>query len=129
MNAMLDSQSLTPAVCVIDGDPAVRDSLQYLCQSNGHRAIGFSTCSAFLRSLDSVEIGVAKCVICEAQLPDGTGVGLFEILQQRGIVVPFALMVSRSSARAVDRAARVGIEIIWSKPLMDKGQLTAFISM
>jgi two-component system response regulator DctR len=129
MDAMPENQILTPAVCVIDGDPAVRDSLQYLCQSSGHRAIGFSTCSAFLRSLDSVGTGVTKSVICDAQLPDGTGVGLFEILQQRGVVVPFALMVSRSSARAVDHAARVGIEIIWSKPLMDKHQLTAFIGM
>jgi FixJ family two-component response regulator len=129
MNAMLDNQISTPAVCVIDGDPAVRDSLQYLCQSNGHRAIGFSTCSAFLRSLDLVETGLTKCVICEAQLPDGSGVGLFETLQQRGLVVPFALMVSRSSVRAINHAARVGIKVIWSKPLMDKGQLTAFISM
>lgn len=129
MQAMPDKLALTPAVCVIDGDPAVRDSLQYLCQSNGYRAVGFSTCSAFLRSLDGVPVSGTKCVICEAQLPDGSGVGLFETLRERGMVVPFALMVSRNSARATSHAARVGIEIIWSKPLMDKAQLTAFIGM
>jgi len=115
-------------VCVVDGDPAVRDSLQYLCDSNGYRAMGFATQAAFLRMLDEVQETPPRCVICEAQLPDGGGVELFQTLKQRGVELPFALLVSRSSMTAVRMAERVGIEYVWPKPLVDRTPLISFLT-
>ncbi len=112
-------------VCVVDGDPAVRDSLQYLCDSNGHQALGFATQAAFLRTIDDVH---PRCVICEAQLPDGGGVELFQTLKQRGLHFPFALLVSRNSMNAVRMAERVGIEYVWPKPLVDRSPLLSFLT-
>jgi len=127
MNGMWNPEIVEPAVCVVDGDPAVRDSLQYLCDSNGYRTLGFSTRSAFLRMLDNVDRKHAKCVICEAQLPDGTGVQLFTELQQRGISIPFALMVSVNMGATFQIATRAGIEYVWPKPLVDRAPLIAFL--
>jgi len=128
MKGIWDSSISEPTVCVVDGDPAVRDSLQYLCASNGYRTRGFSTRSAFLRTLDNGSGGPRpKCVICAAELPDGSGVDLYVELRRRGMTVPFALMVSINSGSAMQRATRAGIEYIWSKPLVDRAPLIAFI--
>ena len=128
MNLLCESPIQQSVVCVVDGDPAVRDSLQYLCDSSGHRAMGFATQAAFLRMLDGMQDTVARCVICEAQLPDGSGVELYQTLRQRGVELPFALMVSRNSNTAAHLARRVGIEYVWSKPLVDRTPLIAFLS-
>jgi len=127
MNGTRDPTNVEPPVCVVDGDPAVRDSLQYLCASNGYLARGFSTRSAFLRALDAVDHPSPKCVICAAELPDGSGVDLYNELIFREVLVPFALMVSINSGTATQRALRAGIEYVWPKPLVDRGPLIAFI--
>lgn len=90
--------------------------------------MGFATQAAFLRMLDGMQDTVARCVICEAQLPDGSGVELYQTLRQRGVELPFALMVSRNSNTAAHLARRVGIEYVWSKPLVDRTPLIAFLS-
>ncbi len=111
-------------VCVVDGDPAVRDGLTYLCQSNGHSAAGFATRFAFLKALDDL---VAKCVICEAQLPDGSGLSLFQELRRRGNDVPFALLLSRPGEGEIIQAERLGVQFIWKKPLTADSALTEFL--
>lgn len=127
MKAAFDNHSQEQLVCVVDGDPAVRDSLQYLCNSSGYPAIGFSTRTAFLRTLDDVRMSKTLCVICEAQLPDGSGVQLYEELKLRGFNIPFALLVSRGSGLAAKDATRAGIEYVWQKPIVDRGLLVAFL--
>ena len=112
-------------VCVVDGDPAIRDSLAYLCQSNGHVAQGFSTASALLRQVDAL---FAKCVICEAQLPDVSGVQLYLQLKERGIDVPFALLVSRALSVETAAANRVGIDFVLPKPLTQYTGLTRLLA-
>ena len=114
-----------PVVCVVDGDPAVRDSLAYLCQSNGHVVQGFSTAGALLRQIDSL---FAKCVICEAQLPDVSGIQLYLQLKKRGIDVPFALLVSRSLTVETVAANEAGIDFVLHKPLTHYAALTRFIA-
>ena len=114
-------------VCVVDGDPAVRDSLQYLCDSSGQPAEGFSTRASFLRMLETEARASVKYVICEAQLPDGWGLELYQHLQRRGLFLPFALLVSRNAASAVHIAAQVGIQWVWHKPLVDRTRLIDFL--
>ncbi|XOV83349.1 MAG: response regulator [bacterium] len=125
MNISLNSHPADRMVCVIDGDPAVRDSLQYLSSSQGYPALGFSTCAAFLRMLDNQMH--ARSVICEAQLPDGNGLDIFQELRRRGMQVPFALLMSRFSLPALAHATRLGVEYIWPKPLVDRAPLIKFL--
>ena len=127
MNAIHQRTPLDPVVCVVDGDPAVRESLKYFCDSSGYQAMGFATRNAFLRMLDLD--GRAKCVICDAQLPDGDGVDLYVELRVRGVEVPFALMVSRMSLFSTRRATRFGIETVWRKPMLDRSPLISFLAM
>jgi FixJ family two-component response regulator len=108
-------------VYLVDADPAVRDSLSTLMDLNGFEVRSFSTGGAFLRSLDDVLI---RCVICEAQLPDTTGVQIFESLQRIEREVPFALLVSQRDSSTIRIARAAGITRIFQKPLVHRHLLS-----
>ena len=111
-------------VCVIEGDPAVRDSLETLMSLNGHDVATYATGGAFLKELDPPN---TKCVVCEAQLPDTTGFAIFKTLHKRNFAAPFALLVSRNDRAIYDEALRIGIVHVFTKPLVDR-KLAAFVS-
>ena len=111
-------------VCVIDGDPAVRDSLETLMSLNGHDVATYATGRAFLNELDPPK---TKCVVCEAELPDTTGFVIFEALRELNVETPFALLVSHNGRRTFDKAQRIGITNVFAKPLVNH-QLSAFVS-
>jgi len=108
-------------VYLIDADPAVRDSLSTLMGLNGFEVRAFSTGGAFLRSLDDVLI---RCVICEAQLPDATGIQVFERLHQIERKEPFALLVSQRDSSTIRVARAAGITRIFQKPLVHRHLLS-----
>ena len=110
-------------VCVIDGDPAVRDSLETLLSLNGHDVATYATGRTFLNDLDPPK---TKCVVCEAELPDTTGFAVFEALREQNFEAPFALLVSRGNGATYDKAQRIGITHVFAKPLVTS-QLAAFV--
>ena len=110
-------------VCIIDGDPAVRDSLETFMNLNGHDVATYATGRAFLSELDRHNM---KCVICEAELPDTTGFAVFEALATQQFNPPFALLVSHDGRRIFEQAERIGIAPVLSKPLVNH-QLAAFV--
>jgi len=128
MKLSLPQEAVKPPVCIIDGDPAVRAGLTYLCDSSGYVVIPFSTGSAFLRALDQTSHLDFHSVICEAQLPDRGGVDLYLTMQRRGLDLPFALMVSGKNRACAHFASQVGIKNIWCKPLLDSVLLSEFLS-
>jgi FixJ family two-component response regulator len=113
----------TTCVCVIDGDPAVRDSLATLMHLSGHDVSTYSTGSAFLQAVNPE---LLKCVVCEAELPDTTGLAVYQALGEKNVTVPFALLVSHSDPSTVAAANRVGIRNVFYKPLVHR-RLIAFV--
>ena len=108
-------------VCVIDGDAAVRDSLATLMTLNGHEVCAFETGAAFITALD------ADCVICEAELPDISGLELFQAFRQRCPDIRFALLMSRKDPHAISAARRSGVNAVFQKPLVHR-TLRAFVT-
>ena len=115
---------MTNCVCVIDGDPAVRDSLATLMRISGHDVSTYSTGSAFLHELKADELA---CVICEAELPDTTGLAVYKALNEKHIAVPFALLVSHTDPVTLAAASKAGIQHVFYKPLVHR-RLIAFVS-
>ena len=112
-------------VYVVDGDPAVRDSLSTLLDLNGYDVSTFSTGSAFLNALeDAADI---QCVVCEAELPDTAGIQVFKRLQDRGIPVAFALLVSQRNPTTINAARLAGIDQVFPKPLVYRN-IVKFVS-
>jgi FixJ family two-component response regulator len=111
-------------VCIIDGDPAVRDSLETLMNVTGHDVAIYATGKAFL---DEFDLREPQYVVCEAQLPDTSGFVIFKALRRRNSEIPFALLVSRNDRAIQDEALRIGITHIFTKPLVNQ-KLTDFVS-
>ncbi len=116
--------SAEPALCLIDSDPAVRDSVGGLVSLFGHPVLCFANAWSFLGEIDRLRV---RGVICEATLPDTTGVDVFRVLVDHGLHVPFALLVSRRMAHVEANARRLGIDLVLYKPILDFERLLAFI--
>ena len=113
------------SVFVVDGDPAVRDSLSTLLDLNGYRVETCSTGAAFLRQLKSG--AHIQCVVCEADLPDTNGIEIFKKFSAQSEHTPFALLVSRRNPSIIKSARNAGIEQVFLKPLVHR-HLIEFIS-
>ncbi|MEZ5560936.1 MAG: response regulator [Pseudomonadales bacterium] len=116
-------------VFVIDGDPAVRDSLKTLMNLNGLEVATYATGQSFLRARerDTQEHSSSDYVICESELPDTSGIEVFEALMARQDQVHFALLMSRKNERTALRARQLGIAHVFSKPLVHRN-LLAFVA-
>lgn len=115
---------MSPIICVVDGDPAVRDSLATLMRLSGHEVSTFATGREFL---DAVEGDTVGCVICEADLPDTTGLAVFGALAEKSLGAPFALLISQSDPGKVAEAYRAGIRNVFPKPLVHR-RLLSFVA-
>jgi two-component system, LuxR family, response regulator FixJ len=104
-------------VYVIDGDSAVRDSVTTLMALNDIEAAGFASGSEFLSASHDHQI---PYVICEAELPDTTGIELFLRLKPQHPECRFALLLSRSDRATAQDAAKAGIDAVFCKPLVNR---------
>lgn len=104
-------------VYVIDGDSAVRDSVTTLMALNGIEAVGFASGSEFLRASRDHPV---PFVICEAELPDTTGIEVFLTLKPQHPECRFALLLSRTDRATSDIAATAGIDAVFCKPLVNR---------
>lgn len=104
-------------VCIIDGDAAVRDSLYTLMSLNGVDVTGFASGAEFL---DHCETGPIDCVVCEAELPDITGLELFVWFKPLYPHSRFALLMSRSNRPVVELARSAGVDAVFCKPLVNR---------
>lgn len=113
-----------PSVCLIDADPAVRDSVRSLAALYGQPVRCYPTARAFLDDLVHLPV---RCVVCEARLPDERGIEVHLTMIDRGFRVPFALLVSRDFARMETEATFFGINLVIPKPITNVQALMDFI--
>ena len=118
----------TSVVHVVDGDPAVRDSLTTLLGLNGFEVAAYATGSAFLeRFADRAGRAAGSAqewVVCEAELPDGSGIELFARMRAANSPALFILLVSRRDPSVVRSARSAGIEQVFQKPLVYRNLIT-----
>ena len=112
-------------VHVVDGDPAVRDSLTTLLDLNGYRVLTYSTGAALLKKLIATPADTDQdWVVCEADLPDGSGIDLFSKVRAAKAATPFILLISRRNPGIIETAKNAGIDQIYQKPLVHRNLLT-----
>lgn len=110
-------------VCVVEGDPAVRDSLATLITVSGYEVTTFATGAAFLQAVEQYPV---ECVVCEAELPDASGINVYLTLKQRRPACRFALLQSRPDPAAASAARRLGVDAVFHKPFVH-GRLKEFV--
>jgi len=119
----MDGQAAS-VVHVVDGDSAVRDSLTTLLDLNGFRVESFATGAAFLKQLLATrQTALPEWVVCEADLPDGSGVDIYARMREQNASARFILLVSRRDPSIVRYAKSAGIEQVYQKPLVHRNLL------
>jgi two-component system, LuxR family, response regulator FixJ len=110
------------AVVILDDDPAVLASLEFLLQASGYEVVAYASPVAFLRD----GVGRAACLIVDQQMPHMTGLDVISRLRAEERAMP-ALLVSSSLTPVVRaRAENLGVGTL-AKPL-EEDDLLRFVA-
>jgi FixJ family two-component response regulator len=74
-----------PTVYIVDDDPDLRDSLQWLMKTVGLRVAVFPSAAAFLERFSPEGPG---CLVFDVRMPGTSGLDLYEELVARGEGIP-----------------------------------------
>lgn len=106
----------TAAVCVVDDDPGMRDSLKFLLESRGYAVRAFGSAQEFLKSADSRAVG---CLIADVRMPDMTGLELQERLVREGARLRVVIITGHADVAMAVGAMKAGAVDFIEKPFDD----------
>lgn len=113
-----------PTVYIVDDDADLRDSLRWLMETVGLRALAFGSAAEFLREYSPNGPG---CLVLDVRMPGKGGLDLFEKLAGRGEGMPAIFMTAFADVPMAIRAMKLGAVEFVEKPfnrqaLLDKVQ-------
>ncbi len=108
-------------VCVIDDDPAVRDSLTALLQAAGLEASTFASAEAFLAYGG---IAHAGCALVDLRIPGMDGITLLMKLKASGSRLPVVVMTGHADVQIAVAAMKAGAIDFIEKPYSADALLT-----
>jgi two-component system response regulator FixJ len=102
-----------PAVFIIDDEPAMRDALRFLVESEGLSAHCFAACQDFL---DHCTPAIHGCILLDLSLPEISGLDLQRALADQGISIPVIFITDHGDVPASAEAFRHGAFDFIEKP-------------
>jgi two-component system, LuxR family, response regulator FixJ len=103
-------------VYVIDDDPAMRDSLNFLLGSAGFEVLLFESAPAFLDILPTLDFG---CVVSDVRMPGVDGIDLLRRLQADRKTLPVVIMTGHGDVPLAVEAMKLGAVDFLEKPFED----------
>jgi two-component system, LuxR family, response regulator FixJ len=113
---------MQPTLFIVDDDESVRDSLQLLLESAGHRVRSFASGSEFLTAMPSAEDG---CLIIDVRMPGIGGLDVQERLRVDGIALPVIVITGHGDVPLAVRAMKAGAVDFVEKPFAEEAILAA----
>lgn len=109
-------------VHVVDDDPAVRDALKLLLESEGYEVSGFPSALDMLSSLGPESAG---CVIADVRMPQVSGLDLLIEMKTRNLRLPVIIVTGHADVPlAVEAMKRDAVDFL-EKPFDDDALLAA----
>ena len=105
----------TPTVFVVDDDPAVRDSLTLLLETEGINVEVFASGEAFLAAGSSWP--PRSCAVVDIRMPGLDGMQLQTELARRGIPLPVIFLTGHGDIPMSVRAIKAGAVDFLTKPV------------
>lgn len=99
------------AVCVIEDDPAVRDSIRTLLECEFDTVLEFGSCEEFLANRTER----VACLVLDVNLPSMNGLDFLEGLRARGFTVPVIVITGNPDSAVRQRTAAAGATLL-AKP-------------
>lgn len=109
-----------PTVFIVDDDSSVREGLQMLLESAGHRVSVFVDAKSFLKYY---EPGIPGCLVLDLQMPSVNGLELQELLSEKGMPPPIIFLTGHGNVPTAVRALKKGAIDFFQKPIADEQQL------
>jgi two-component system response regulator FixJ len=115
-------------VYVIDDDPAMRDSLDFLLDAAGLKARLFESAVSFLEALPELGPG---CIVSDVRMPNLDGLELLKRLRETNKALPIIIMTGHGDIPLAVEAMKLGAIDFIEKPFEDDrliGTITAALS-
>ncbi len=113
---MTDPAAEKHKICVLDDDPGVRQSLQFLLEAHG---FAVRTYGAALTLLDTIEPDDVDCLVIDYKMPQMDGLDVAAQLRQRHIAAPIILITGYPDHHMAEKAATAGIDDVLFKPHLE----------
>lgn len=113
---------MQPTLFIVDDDEAVRESLQLLLESAGHRVRSFASGGEFLTTMPSSGDG---CLIIDVRMPGIGGLDVQERLRVDGIALPVIVITGHGDVPLAVRAMKAGAVDFVEKPFTEQMILAA----
>jgi FixJ family two-component response regulator len=104
----------TQMIAIVHDDKALRDALEMLMRSLGHKAIKFGSAEEFLKF---EQLHDTSCLITDVQMPGLTGIDLQDRLIADGHRIPIIFLTGYPNDNARARAMRAGPVAFLRKPV------------
>jgi FixJ family two-component response regulator len=102
-----------PTVYVVDDDPDMRDSLEWLMKTVGLNVKTFATALSFLQEFAAEGPG---CLVFDVRMPGMSGLDLYEELVRRGDGMPVIFITAYADVPMAVRALKSGAVEFVEKP-------------
>lgn len=109
-------------VFVLDDEPAVRDSLRDLLESEHYRVLTFDSPRAFLQSIKPTP---NACLILDLKMPELNGVDVLQAVSRQKPKLPTIVLTAYAEVPSVVTAMKSGAVNLLEKPCSDQQLLDA----
>lgn len=104
-------------VYIVDDDPEVQHSIQYLMESVGLKVWAFSSAAEFM---DAYRDNGPACLILDLRMPGMSGLEAQQQLRDQRIDIPVIVMTGHGDVPAAVRAMKLGAVEFLEKPCNDQ---------
>lgn len=109
-------------VYVIDDDPAMRDSLEFLLDSADYAVTLYESALTFLDSMPNLPFG---CIVSDVRMPGMDGMDLLKQLKSERARLPVVMMTGHGDVPLAVEAMKSGVADFLEKPFDDEQLLSA----
>ena len=122
MALQTDTPALPPLIRIVDDNDTLRQSLEFMLQCEGYEVVSYASAMEFLKSDTPSRPG---CLILDIQMPEMSGLDLFDRLNHRGYEVPVIFLTAHGDIDMAVGAMRDGAVDFVQKPVRQERLLTA----
>ncbi len=105
MALQTDTPALPPLIRVVDDNDTLRQLLEFMLQCEGYEVVSYASAMDFLKSDTPSRPG---CLILDIQMPEMSGLDLFDRLNHRGYEVPVIFLTAHGDTDMAVGAMRDG---------------------
>lgn len=109
-----------PMAHIVDDDPAMRESLAFLLESDELRSRTYDSARALLARSKELEPG---CIITDIRMPEMNGLELIAELKRAGVPHPVIVLTGHADVSLAVQAMKAGVLDFLEKPFEDAALL------